>query len=829
PPTGFTGTTTFCYTASNTAGQSNSTCVTVNVNPAPTTGPNANNRPIANNDNTRTTAGMPVTVPVLANDTDPNGPGSPNGQLSNPTLLTPPAVGTAVVNNDGTVTYTPPAGFTGTVSIPYQVCDKGTPTLCSTATMNVNVQPARPTSPIATPQSPVAVDDALLTTKNTSATGTVATNDRDPNSPAQALTYASGQPRNGTVTMQPNGSYTYTPQPGFVGPDSFTYNVCNPAALCEKATVSVLVQQPANQPPIVTPDFVDVIPGIPAKGNVLTNDKDPEGTPLTAQVIGTPPPGLTLSPDGSYTYTAPVGTTAPVTVPVQVCDSNTPPACTTTTLTLVPVLPIQPGNNPPIANPDSPRTTAGVPLTVNVTANDVDPDGPTLGGNPLSAPLIISGPRNGTAVVNPDGTVSYTPAPGYTGPDQLVYRVCDLGTPPLCATAAVNLTVDPTRPAGVTNTAPVAIDDALLTTLNTSATGTVAANDRDPEGQSLTFSKLSSPTNGTVVLSPNGSYSFTPAPGFAGTDNFVYQVCDGASPALCSTATAYLTVANPAAPSAYLLQVRVLLQGALFNVNSGTLMRDDLRTGGYLPLTSPYSVSVSGRFAQTGGGGGETTSSAVLRGNAGTPDAIVDWVLVELRNPANPALVVATRSALVQRDGDVVLPADGVSPLSFTGLTGTQYFVSVKHRNHLGVMTATALPLSVTGTLVDFTTMTNVQVYDKPGAVNYNGVEMISVNGKRALWAGDANADGKVKYIGGASDNTPILNDVIGAQGSNPSPQYNYDFAFGYLYGDVDMNSKAKYQGAVNDPTWVFSNVVATFPLNTLELYNYDFLIEQIP
>ncbi len=601
---------------------------------------------------------------------------------------------------------------------------------------------------------------------------------------------------------------------------TLTVTACNSAG-CTTQPVTLTV----NQPPTLTPDFADVIPGIPAKGNVLTNDRDPEGTPLTASLIGPPVPGLILSPDGSYTYTAPLGTTAPVTVPVQVCDGATPPACATSTLTLVPVPALVVGNNAPIANPDYSRTPSSKPLTVNVLANDRDPDGTPLTG----PPVLISGPAHGTALVNPDGTVSYTPTAGYVGPDQLVYRVCDTGTPPLCSTATLDLTVDPTGPGSVTNTAPVAVDDALLTARNTSATATVAANDRDPEGQPLTYAKLTNPANGTVVFGPTGSYTYTPAPGFVGSDQFTYQVCDNASPALCTPATAHITVVSPATPPAYALNVKVLLQGALLGVSSGSLMRDDLRSGGYLPTTTPYSATVTPRFTQMGGGGGETSSPAIFQANAGTPDAIVDWVLVELRNSVDPSIVVATRSGLVQRDGDVVLPADGVSPLSFTGLVSNQYFVSVKHRNHLGTMTATAMPMSLSGTVVDFTTMTDALVYDKAGSVNYNGVEMVTVNGKRALWAGDANADGKVKYIGSAPDNARILYDVITFQGANPNPAYNYDFAFSYFYGDVNLNGKAKYQGSVNDPSVVFDNVVAIYPLNLLQLYNYDFFVEQLP
>ncbi|MCX6218558.1 hypothetical protein, partial [Spirosoma sp.] len=352
------------------------------------------------------------------------------------------------------------------------------------------------------------------------------------------------------------------------------------------------------------------------------------------------------------------------------------------------------------------------------------------------------------------------------------------------------------------------------------ASGTVTCTSNTPitAGSSTTLAVPLTPTAGAVGSTP----TFTGGVNTPGDGN---PANNQATP----------VTAGPVAPapvSALSLRVKVLLQGALINSSASPLMRDDLRTGGYLPMTTPYSAAVSPRFAQTGGGGGETTTATVLTANGGTPNAIVDWVLVELRDAANSANIVATRSALVQRDGDVVLASDGTSPLSFSSLTGSSYYVSIKHRNHLGVMTATAIPLSSTTTLVDFTTLSAAATYDKStAAINYDGLEMVTVGGKRALWAGNANHDNKVKYVGGLDDNTTILNDVINAQPGNATPAYNYDLAYGYFYGDVDMNGKAKYQGGVNDTSIIFSNVLALYSLNVQggQVYNYDLFIEQLP
>ena len=286
---------------------------------------------------------------------------------------------------------------------------------------------------------------------------------------------------------------------------------------------------------------------------------------------------------------------------------------------------------------------------------------------------------------------------------------------------------------------------------------------------------------------------------------------------------------NPNAPAcAGRLMVRVLLQGALLNSPDG-LMRDDLRTGDYIPLTEPYSSVNLPRFNHVGDGGGEETTQAVLDANNGTPNAIVDWVFVELRDPVDPTIVVETRSALVQRDGDVVDPLDGTSPLVFSGRNGMGYYVSVKHRNHLGVMTANPMTLSGMGTLVDFVTAAAAAVYDIPGAINYDGFEMINIGGQNALWAGNVNADGKVKYQGPSADVNQILAQALSFPENNQS-SYNYDNGFGYFFPDVNMDGKVKYQGVASDGVHIFVNVILNYAgLNTNSLYNFDLFLEQLP
>ncbi|MEZ4960573.1 MAG: hypothetical protein R2830_12205 [Saprospiraceae bacterium] len=175
---------------------------------------------------------------------------------------------------------------------------------------------------------------------------------------------------------------------------------------------------------------------------------------------------------------------------------------------------------------------------------------------------------------------------------------------------------------------------------------------------------------------------------------------------------------------------KVFLQGPY---NTGTsLMNDNLRSGSYLPLTEPYSGL---NFTQRNSGGKETTWQAVLdvTGN----DAIVDWVFVELRDKNAPGTVLATRCALVQRDGDVV-DTDGTSPVNFHSMPADDYYVAVRHRNHLGCRTASAFSLSSSSTVIDFT---------DPNLPMHGTNARKLIGSVMCIYAGNANFDNQINAV----------------------------------------------------------------------------------
>jgi len=168
------------------------------------------------------------------------------------------------------------------------------------------------------------------------------------------------------------------------------------------------------------------------------------------------------------------------------------------------------------------------------------------------------------------------------------------------------------------------------------------------------------------------------------------------------------------------LNPKLFLQGPINAPASASLMNDDLRAGGLIPTTSPYPDGLSVNtlvFTPTGS------------------DAIVDWVFVALRDGLDNSIIVESKSALLQRDGDVV-SIDGISELSFSQSSGN-YYVAINHRNHLGILSAATVALSSVTTLVDLSA--------DPIAVLGGTNALIDMgSGIFAMYGGDANGDGQI-------------------------------------------------------------------------------------
>ena len=236
---------------------------------------------------------------------------------------------------------------------------------------------------------------------------------------------------------------------------------------------------------------------------------------------------------------------------------------------------------------------------------------------------------------------------------------------------------------------------------------------------------------------------------------------------------------------------KVILDGP-YNTGTG-LMNDALRAASLVPSTEPYTTSLG--YPKVAKGGGEVLGAGVLTTTGN--NAVVDWVRVELRAVSQPSLIAASAQGVLQRDGDV-LAADNTNPLTFRVGAGN-YFVAIRHRNHLSCMTAAGVALTSTTTAVDFTL---------PATNTFGTNARKTINTVRALWAGNAIADATVKYTGSSNDRDPILTAIGGTTPNNSVP--------GYALQDLNLDGAVKYTGSGNDRDPILVNVGSTTPNNAL-------------
>ncbi len=238
------------------------------------------------------------------------------------------------------------------------------------------------------------------------------------------------------------------------------------------------------------------------------------------------------------------------------------------------------------------------------------------------------------------------------------------------------------------------------------------------------------------------------------------------------------------------LNAKAYLQGAALNPNTGeeSLMRDDLRINDIIPTTSPYSD-------------GMTCNTAVFV-KEGT-NAIVDWIWLELRDSSDNTTIIASRSALLQRDGYIV-HVDGNSPVYFNATEAGNYYVVINHRNHLGVMTASTVALSNTATAVNYTEAANQITYGTDAQTTFG-----MPSGVVAMWAGDANGDGQLNYSGALSDvpgiRSQVFNDPNNSVFGGP-PVASYQ-STGYNTTDIDMDGLTVYSGGASDVLHIRNNI----------------------
>jgi VCBS repeat-containing protein len=796
PNANFNGTDTFTYTASDGVATSAPATVTITVT-------SVNDAPVGIPDAYAATEDTPLVVNaatgVLANDTDAD------GDTLTAAVVTVPTKGVLVLNPNGSFTYTPNANANGADSFTY-VANDGTanslPTLVTLTIAPVN-------------DTPVAVNDAYTTAEDTPLTVTlpgVLANDTDADGDPLVAAVAVG-PTHGTLALAPNGSLVYTPNANYNGTDTFTYTASDGVATSAPATVTITVTS-VNDAPVAAPDAYNLAEDSPlivnAANGVLANDTDADGDTLTAVLVTGPTNGvLALSPNGSFTYTPNANFHGTDNFTYVANDGTANSLPTVVALTIASV------NDAPVAVADAYGATEDTPLIVNaatgVLANDTDID-----GDPLTA-ILNASPVNGTLVLNPNGSFTYTPNANFNGVDTFTYLAND-GTANSLPTV-VTLTVAPV------NDAPVAVNDAYVTAedtpLSVLAPNGVLANDTDADGDPLTSTLAVAPTNGTVILAPNGSLVYTPNANFHGTDSFTYTASDGVATSAPATVTITVTSVNDAPvalPDAYNLNedtpLVIAAAGVLANDTDvdGDTLTANLVTGathGVVVLNS------NGSFTYTPAANYNGVDTFTYAANDGTANSLPTTVTLTIA-PVNDAPVAVNDAYTVAEDtplailppagvlandtdadGDPLTAAIGVAPLHGTvALAANGSFVYTPNANFNGTDTFTYTAHDATSTSTPATvTITVTSVNDAPVATadTYAASEdtPLIVNALTGVLANDTDADGDTltaNLVTSPVHGTLVLNSN-GSFTYTPDANFNGIDTFTYLANDGSANS----------------------------------------
>lgn len=667
PATDFVGEVPIQYTANNGAGLTDSSYLSIEVIQSFDT--MLNNSPIAHNDQGLTVQGTTLESTLLGNDSDADGDvlTITSAELNgNPISIGTGVVvdgidldgnpvsnaGTLTINSVGTYVFVPNPTFVGEISpIQYTISDGNGGTNQAILVINVIENDAEYT---------FANDDANFGPNGQPISGNILDNDFDPNGYDQTITLIDFEgtsivpgvlttlPGIGTIVFNTDGTYTFTPNVGYVGTEIFTYTICNTAnpIMCDNAQLILTSLDIESNHLFAVEDINQTPIGTQVSGNVLTNDESV--TSLTVQsatyldaagVIQNLPLGtsttiysedgiaagnITLNSIGTYTF-IPTATFVGD-VPVNYIALNAAGFTDNSSLEIKVIdLVSNQDNNEPIAHNDVVFTEYATSVTSNLFNNDSDPDGDTFvvtsvvqNGVSLGAGSIVSGINEdgttvanaGTITINSDGTYTFVPSANFSGTiNPITYTISDGngGTD----TAELYITVMNSLLSSGNNV--FAFDDANTAPKGQTMQGNVLANDTDPKGDDLevisaTVNGINVSINGitnipgvgTISLLENGIYEFIPLPTYEGTIVVEYSMCDDNSNVTCCSASLYITSLK--IESACYLPDNFDDTGLTTNVGISSLRSDNsgnwpmVREGGWIALESKTKGFVPNRM-----------------------------------------------------------------------------------------------------------------------------------------------------------------------------------------------------------------------------------------
>ena len=620
PAANYFGPDSFTFKANDGTADSNIATVSITVL-------SVNDLPVATNLNLTTPEDTPLGITLVGSDIETT-------SLTY-SVVTGPVNGT-LSGAGANITYTPNANFTGNDSFTYQVNDGSANS--NLATVTITVTPVN--------DAPVAINQSLTTPEETALPITLTATDPDAGA---VLTYTVVTPPQFGILSGTGANLIYTPNANFFGQDSFTFRASDGTLTSNLGTIIINV---TNIPDSPVANNLNVITNEDTQVSFTIIGTDPDGTQVTYTIVSGPLHGVLSGTAPNLTYTPASNYFGPDSFTFKVNDGTTDSNIATVSITVNPV------NDTPIANNQSVTTPEDTPIAITLVATDVDL-------NPLTY-TIVTPPAHGTLTAVVGAGVTYTPDANYVGPDSFSFKANDGTVDSNVATVSINVTE--------VNEPPVANNQSVVTDEDVSVAIALTASDQD--GDALTFSIVSGPTNGTlsgtganVVYTPNSNYN--------GPDSFTFKANDGLVDS--NTATVSITV-NPIndAPVAF----NLIVPYDLNTPKSFTITGFDAELGNltaaarFVILTQPANGVLSGtapNLTYTPNLNFNSVDNLTFTVNDGSLESAIATVTFVLQNLVNDAPVAFDQTIIILEDQSASITLQAIDadldPLTYSIVT----------------------------------------------------------------------------------------------------------------------------------------------------------------
>lgn len=470
----------------------------------------------------------PVALPFVVNLNEDNASQGllntfTDADLETLTFTTPQGntIAGLTISSNGTYSYSPPANFFGTQTITVQACDNQN--MCASAAMTIAVN--------AVNDLPTVSNDNFTIQEDQNLQGTLATGESDVESAALSYT-AQGNAVGGSLVVNTNGTFNYTPNANWFGNENIAIAVCDGDGGCRTSQLLITVTA-MNDAPITSNISLATNEDTPLTGSLSGFASDIETPALNYSVAANSSGGaFNASPNGSYTFTPSANYSGIATFTYTACDNNA--SCSSSTITIT----INAVNDAPVFN-DATITLNEDELQSGLLAiTDVD--------NPSVNITVTGQAQHGAFSINSSGSYTYQPNANFFGSEIITLTACDAAN--LCDAAQITFAVTAVADA------PVVVDDSFVVVEGNAINSTLANNDSDGDNDVLQYTIVSAPLHGQLNLLPNGTFTYTPDAGYFGEEQLIYQACDASG--LCDAGNVFINVLSgntaPAAQSSTL-------------------------------------------------------------------------------------------------------------------------------------------------------------------------------------------------------------------------------------------------------------------------------------